>query len=80
MTEYSQWLLDWFSKRSPQVQLKVDGNYFNEGAIDSLGVIELIEDLEQQFQIRFSQDDFQDRRFPSVAGLSEILSEKIGKN
>lgn len=78
MTDHSQWLLDWFSKRSPEVQLKVDDNYFNAGAIDSLGVIELIEDVEQQFQIRFSQHDFQDRRFPSVSGLSEILAEKVG--
>ena len=77
MTDTVQWLLTWFSKRAPQLELKADDNYFEKGAIDSLGVIELIEDIEQHFSFRFSQDDFQDRRFPSITGLSEILKEKI---
>lgn len=78
MADYSLWLLDWFHQRAPHISLKPDDNYFNTGAIDSLGVIELIEDMEQAFAVRFTQDDFQDRRFSSMAGLSALLIEKLG--
>jgi D-alanine--poly(phosphoribitol) ligase subunit 2 len=78
MADYSTWLLDWFRQRAPAIALSADDNYFNAGAIDSFGVIELIEDMEQTFAVRFSQDDFQDRRFSSIAGLSELLAGKSG--
>jgi acyl carrier protein len=76
--DYAAWLLDWFQQRSPHVRLGPDDNYFSAGAIDSLGVIELIEDMERGFSVRFTQDDFQDRRFSSVAGLASLLAEKAG--
>lgn len=78
MADYRTWLFDWFRKRAPQIELAPDDNYFNAGAIDSFGVIELIEDMEQAFAVRFTQDDFQDRRFSSVAGLAALLAEKGG--
>jgi acyl carrier protein len=76
MTDFSTWLIDWFHKRAPKVMLMQTDNYFEAGAIDSLGVIELIEDIEQTFKVRFTQEDFQDRRFPQISGLVEMLTEK----
>jgi len=77
MTDYQDWLIGWFHQRAPEVELQIDDNYFITGVIDSLGVIELIEDIEKMFKVRFTENDFQDRRFSSVSGLAEILSEKI---
>ena len=54
-----------------------DENYFDAGAIDSFGVIELIEAVEDRFKIAFRQHDFQDRRFATVAGLAEIVHERL---
>lgn len=76
MKDYTEWLLEWFNENAPHVELTPEDNYFNTGAIDSLGVIELIEAMEQTFSVSFTQDDFQDRRFQIVSGLSAILSEK----
>ncbi|EBA14544.1 hypothetical protein RSK20926_01077 [Roseobacter sp. SK209-2-6] len=76
MSEYQTWLAEWFSAQAPDVSLAPQDNFFDIGAIDSFGVIELIEAAEDAFDIRFSNDDFQDRRFSSIAGLAEILSEK----
>lgn len=78
MTDHTTWLFDWFRARAPRVTLAAEDNYFSAGAIDSFGVIELIEDMEQAFAVRFTQDDFQDRRFSSVAGLAALLAEKAG--
>jgi D-alanine--poly(phosphoribitol) ligase subunit 2 len=78
VADYVSWLQAWFRQRAPHVQLAPEDNYFTAGAIDSLGVIELVEDLEKTFAVRFTQDDFQDRRFSSVAGLADLLAGKAG--
>lgn len=71
------WLVEWFANREPNIKLNPDDNYFSAGAIDSLGVIELIEEMEEAFCVTFTQDDFQDARFTSIKGLSEMLREKM---
>lgn len=76
MINAETWLTDWFTRQAPHIALSPEGNFFSAGAIDSLGVIELIEDMEQAFSVRFSQDDFQDPRFVSIGGLAEMLKEK----
>lgn len=76
MNIYERWLLDWFSKRVSHLTLNINENYFTVGATDSLGVIELIEDMEQTFNVRFSQDDFLDKRFVTISGLAELLKNK----
>lgn len=76
MKEYQTWLVDWFARRAPNSTLEPEDNYFTAGAIDSFGVIELIEDVEQTFSVRFTQDDFQDQRFTNIRGLAAMLKEK----
>ena len=41
-------------------------NYFDAGLINSLGIIDLIERIESHFQ---------ERRFSTIKGLSEIIHE-----
>ena len=71
-----QWVRGWFTERAPEMELNRDDNYFEKGAIDSFGVIELIEEMESHFSVRFTEQDFQDRRFATLSGLVEILREK----
>jgi len=77
--EPKHWLVAWFGRRAPHISMEATRNYFDAGAIDSLGVIELIEDAETSFGVRFSQSDFQDRRFPTIDGLADIIREKLGQ-
>lgn len=51
-------------------------NLFEEGFIDSMGVMKLVVELEKDFEIQFTANDFQDRRFTSIAGLKEMIVEK----
>ena len=76
--QYSAWLSEWFHRRAPHVVFDSNENFFQAGAIDSLGVIELIEELERAFGVQFNQVDFQDRRFTNVHGLAQLLDEKSG--
>lgn len=77
MNKYIKWLATWFANREPNIKLNPDDNYFSAGVIDSLGVIELIEEMEEAFLVKFTQDDFQDERFISINGLVEMIREKI---
>ena len=76
MKEAHTWLAAWFAGRAPDVILADEENFFEAEAIDSFSVIELIEEAEQKFRIRFVELDFQDRRFASIRGLAEIIAEK----
>ena len=72
------WIKEWFKEKSPDIDLNLDENFFEIGAIDSFGIMELITDIEAHYNINFTQEEFQDPRFPNISGLSAILNEKIG--
>lgn len=82
MTEEQKWILAWFARRgpvpgtTPEEQLKVD--LFKENLIDSLGVVDMILEVETHFGIEFSGDHFQDPRFATIGGLGEIITEIVG--
>ncbi len=78
--EVQSWLINFFSKRNDLSRYDRDKllncNYFEEGLIDSLGIIKLIISMEQELTVKFGNDVFQDRRFVTILGLSEIVSEQ----
>ena len=59
-------------------QLATD--YLRAGLLDSLGLIELIGELEAQLETELTQDDFEDPRFKTVGGLIEIVEERARAN
>lgn len=78
--DVENWLFDWFEKNTPakkhEISKNLDKNYFGNGWLDSLKFIELINDVEQEFQILFSNDEFQNRKFATISGLREIITGK----
>lgn len=78
--DVENWLFDWFEKNTPakkhEISKKLGENYFKNGWLDSLKFIELINDVEQKFEILFSNDEFQNRKFATINGLREIITEK----
>ena len=78
--DVENWLFDWFEKNTPakkhEISKKLSENYFENGWLDSLKFIELINDVEQEFEILFSNDEFQNRKFATINGLREIITEK----
>ena len=78
MEKYISWLKQWFINQgnlSDFPDNSENRNYFEMGLIDSFSVIELIESIETEFQIKFDQNHFQDRRFSTIKGLAEIINE-----
>jgi acyl carrier protein len=77
--EVCQWLCDWFASRGKikgdtAAQLHVD--YFEAGLLTSLEVIEFVSEIEERFGVSFSEQDFQDPRFVTIAGLAELVAER----
>jgi acyl carrier protein len=78
--EVQEWLTDWFVNRAKPGQqprealLTVD--YFEAGWLTSMEVVEFITEIEQRFNMQFSDQDMQDARFVSIAGLTELIMER----
>jgi len=80
MPDTKKWLIDWFSKKdkfNPNDKNMLNANYFELDIIDSLEVIFMIEAIEKEFGISFTQDDFQNRQFATVLGLSAIIDKHL---
>ncbi|WBA07884.1 hypothetical protein [Salinivibrio kushneri] len=71
-------LILWFQEQSGQSVFDTQQNYFEQELIDSFDVIMLIEYCESEFSIVFSETQFEDRRFSTIDGLSEIIIEMKG--
>ena len=77
------WLTNWFEKNSLATGVNMKNslkeNYLENGWIDSLKFIELITQIEEKFGIRFSNDEFLDRKFSTIEGLIKIIERKNEK-
>jgi len=75
------WILEWFEKNSTVTKEEfmnyVGDNYFEKGWIDSFKFIEFISSIEQQFNISFSNAEFQERDFSTISGLIKIIQRKL---
>ena len=72
-------VLNYFTSKTnkKQNELLCDSSYFDENYIDSLGVFELISTLEDEYNFEFDDDDFQNRDFVTINGISQIIEKKI---
>ena len=79
--EIKHWIVHWFKENSRVQEKEILGslkiNYFEKGWIDSFAFIGFITAMDQEFSILFSNDEFQDRSFTTIDGLTQIIREKI---
>ena len=47
--------------------------YLEEGVVDSMGIVEMIAELEGTFNIRFSPENLQSDEFRTVGGLIGLI-------
>ena len=72
ISHLQKWLLE-------KYRLKVDVNdrYIDSVLIDSFEIINIVVFIESSYNVNFSSDDFQDSRFFTINGLSNLILEKI---
>ncbi len=72
ISHIQKWLVD-----KHRLTIAINERYIDSGLIDSFDLINLVAFIESSYSIEFSSDDFQDSRFFTVKGLSELVMEKI---
>ncbi len=58
----------------------IDGHAFNyaeEGYIDSMGMIQFVVALEDEFQITFTEEELNSPEFKVVGSLAALIQEKM---
>lgn len=75
------WITNWFiqntNTQKNEIAKNTNQDYFIKSWIDSLKFILLISDMEEHFQITFSNDEFQNRAFSTIDGLAKIIEDKV---
>ena len=78
--EIKEWLIDWFSKHSSlsvaELEAASADDYLKQGIIDSFSFVMLISDIDDEYDIAFTNDDFLDPRFPTIDGLAAMINER----
>ena len=77
-------IVNWFLKNSnvnkEDIEKNFNSNYLEVGWIDSLQFVSFISDIENKFKIRFQNDEFQNKKFASINGLTELIEKKMNTN
>jgi len=75
--EVQSWIVNWFKRRNPGLAINVEMDFYQDGLVDSFGIIELIEEMESHFSIRFDDTDFKLPSFRIIQGLVQIIDQKM---
>jgi len=80
-SKIQEYIIELIKQKNPTFELeRLDINYIEAGLIDSLGIIELVEEIEMHFSIAFTPEDFHNREFQTIIGLVNIVSLKVTPN
>lgn len=83
LIDSKSWIVKWFSDNTNltenEIIANLDENYLTKCWIDSLKFISFISDIENEFKIIFSNDEFQNRKFATINGLVQIIEEKLNE-
>lgn len=78
-----EWLIAWFEKNSDltkgEIENNVSDDYLAKGWIDSFKFVAFVTEIEEEFKITFSTDEFQNRAFATLEGLDKIIEARIEK-
>jgi len=78
-----EWLIDWFEKNSDlskeDIEKNVSDDYLAKSWIDSFKFVSFVTEIEEEFKITFSTNEFQNRAFATLEGLNTIIEARIEK-
>lgn len=76
-----EWIVNWFVENTgvtkEDIILNLNVSYFEKKWLDSYAFINFISDIEEKFDISFSNEEFQNREFATIEGLACIIERKI---
>lgn len=58
-------------------EIGLHDSLLDDGIIDSMGTLEVVEFLEREFEIEVSDDEMVDDHFESIAKIAELVVSKV---
>jgi len=66
-----------FGAQHPGLSLGPEDNLFKEGIIDSMGALQLVNHIEQTFDLSISDADITVANFQSIAAIGKLVRGKL---
>ena len=74
--DYSKEISQYIQKKYSLEDLKESDYLFTTGVIDSFGIVELISDLERDYNIHFEADDLKKENLETVSAIAKLIAAK----
>ena len=78
--DIKEWLIDWFTKHSSLdaegIKAVSTANYMEAGMIDSFSFVMLISDIDDEYGVAFTNEDFLNPDFMNIDGLAKMIDER----
>lgn len=75
-TELKQYILETFVYSEDDAELASDVHLFDNGIIDSTGVLELVGFLEEQYELEVADTEMLPENFETIAALTAFVQRK----
>ena len=79
MDRIQEFLLDYIQREYslPEDVDFITFNYVESGYIDSMGLVQFIATIEDEFEIEFSDEDMEDPEINVIGGLIDMIKQKM---
>ena len=74
--EMRSFLSDNFLYMHPGVELKDEDNFLNLGIIDSLGFVELVEEVQSRYGVQIEDIEITEENFGSIDAIARFVGAK----
>lgn len=75
-----EWIIDWFKAHSSEnedvIIQSLKENYMEMGLIDSFGFVQMLSDIDDEFDVMFVNEDFLNPEFQNIEGLAKMINER----
>jgi acyl carrier protein len=77
-TQMRSFLADNFLYMHPEVELSDDDNLLSLGIIDSLGFVELVEEVQSRYGVAIEDIEITEENFGSIKAIADFVAAKQG--
>jgi acyl carrier protein len=79
-SQAKHWLIQWLRRRNPGLEISESSKIYDDGLVDSFGILELLQDTEQHFSIYFQDHELRQKFFRTIDDFARMIDKKISKS
>ena len=78
-SQAKRWLVLWLQKRNPGLEITGNSKIYDEGLVDSFGILELLQETEIHFSISFQDHELRQQFFRTIDDFAKMIAKKTSK-